>query len=71
MGILYKVEDPLECMIMIDVLQCLGIDYHFEEEIETILSRQYESLTSGGGLHDIALHFRLLRQAGYCISTGG
>ncbi|KAK7836589.1 (3S,6E)-nerolidol synthase 1, chloroplastic [Quercus suber] len=30
-------EDPLEGLFMIDAIQCLGIDYHFQEEIETIL----------------------------------
>ncbi|KAF8411308.1 hypothetical protein HHK36_003855 [Tetracentron sinense] len=64
-----KIEDPLESLIMIDALQRLGIDYHFQEEIKTSLSRQYGNFhASGDGiLYEIALSFRLLRQDGYHV----
>ncbi|KAF8411307.1 hypothetical protein HHK36_003854 [Tetracentron sinense] len=64
-----KVEDPLESLIMIDALQRLGIDYHFQEEIKRSLSRSYENFrTSGdGSLYEVALSFRLLRQDGYHV----
>ncbi|KAF8411309.1 hypothetical protein HHK36_003856 [Tetracentron sinense] len=67
--ILGKVEDPLESLIMIDALQRLGIDYHFQEEIITSLSIQYENFraSSDGSLYEVALSFRLLRQDGYHV----
>ncbi|KAJ4964777.1 hypothetical protein NE237_016626 [Protea cynaroides] len=64
-----ELEDPLESMLMVDALQCLCIDYHFEEEINSILRKHYQIFNSSinADLHDIALHFRLLRQAGYFV----
>ncbi|KAJ4951845.1 hypothetical protein NE237_028677 [Protea cynaroides] len=69
--ILDELDDPSECLIMVDALQRLCIDYHFEEEINTILDKHYGSLITFDnlGLHDIALHFRLLRQVGYFVTT--
>ena len=69
-------EDPLEGLYMIDAIQRLGIDYHFQEEIQTILQRQ-NMISSACGYNDInnqpyetALRFRLLRQNGYYVSSG-
>ncbi|KHN45732.1 (3S,6E)-nerolidol synthase 2, chloroplastic/mitochondrial [Glycine soja] len=51
----------------------LNIDYHFQEEIEAFLRRQYvNSSTIPGGyygndIHEIALCFRLLRQQGFFV----
>ncbi|XP_042481312.1 (3S,6E)-nerolidol synthase 1-like [Macadamia integrifolia] len=68
-----ELDDPLECMIMVDALQRLCIDYHFEDKITTLLNNHYGRLKSTDhhnlGLHDIALHFRLLRQADYFVPT--
>ncbi|XP_050288838.1 (3S,6E)-nerolidol synthase 1-like [Quercus robur] len=68
-------EDPLEGLYMIDAIQRLGIDYHFQEEIETILQRQ-NMISSAYGYNEInnqpyetALRFRLLRQDGYYVSS--
>ncbi|XP_058072978.1 (3S,6E)-nerolidol synthase 1-like [Magnolia sinica] len=73
--VLHCLYDPLECMMMIDSLQCLSIDYHFQEEIEEILSHRYKNLgdqASNGrankGLYNTTLSFRLLRQHGYYVS---
>ncbi|XP_010248179.1 PREDICTED: (3S,6E)-nerolidol synthase 1-like [Nelumbo nucifera] len=74
-GLLLKVEDPLESMALIDALQRLCIDHHFEEEIRTVLSVLYTRFGSDiyqmgtGSLHDVSLCFRLFRQAGYCVPT--
>ncbi|TXG49651.1 hypothetical protein EZV62_025526 [Acer yangbiense] len=67
-------EDPFEGLAMIDAVQRLGIDYHFQGEIEQILQRHYMIITNGSTTHhhqhnlqEIALRFRLLRQEGYNV----
>ncbi|KAL2343917.1 hypothetical protein Fmac_005202 [Flemingia macrophylla] len=59
---------------MVDSIQRLGIDHHFEREIETILSTNYTMLRVHNyhrndyqKLSEVALQFRLLRQEGYYI----
>ncbi|CAN1813652.1 Beta-caryophyllene synthase [Linum perenne] len=57
---------------LIDVIERLGIDYHFEVEIELFLQQLYaEDICRiiDGDLRTAALSFRLLRQHGYNIST--
>ncbi|KAG2689685.1 hypothetical protein I3760_09G150300 [Carya illinoinensis] len=66
--------DPFEGLSMIDAVQRLNIDYHFQEEIEAILQRQYVKYITHGEyghhdeLHVVALRFRLLRQQGYYVA---
>ena len=61
---------------IIDSIQRLGISYHFEREIDEALEQIHNSFTSNnlitkeGGLHFLALLFRLLRQKGHHISSG-
>ena len=59
---------------MVDAILRLGIEYHFQEEIETILKRQYMIFSAQAGhdhdLYEAALRFRLLRQDGYHVSAG-
>ena len=68
-------EDTLEGLMMIDAIQRLGIDYHFKEEIEAVLQRQYMKASNHGesiqDLYEVALRFRLLRQEGYHVPAGG
>ncbi|CAN1190415.1 Beta-caryophyllene synthase [Linum perenne] len=61
---------------LINVIERLGIDYHFEVEIELFLQQLYAEHNSvdscriiDGDLRTAALSFRLLRQHGYNIST--
>ncbi|KAG6696544.1 hypothetical protein I3842_09G152900 [Carya illinoinensis] len=69
-----EAEDPFEGLSMIDAVQCLNIDYHFQEEIEAILRRQYVRYITHGeyghhdDLHVVALRFRLLRQQAYYVA---
>ncbi|KAI4296535.1 hypothetical protein L6164_036485 [Bauhinia variegata] len=67
-------QNPIESLSMIDSVQILGIEYHFEEEIQAVLQRQqlmFGSQTYRGNddheLSEVALQFRLLRQEGYWI----
>ncbi|CAL1386199.1 unnamed protein product [Linum trigynum] len=62
---------------LINAIQCLGIGYHFEMEIEEALKKVY-TLGLGGDsfiekyddidLHHVSLWFRLLRQQGFRVS---
>jgi len=63
----------VEKLNFIDVIERLGIAYHYEKEIDDILYRIYNenSKFEGDEYNDLcicALQFRLLRQHGYNIS---
>nr|AFQ20808.1 S-(+)-linalool synthase [Cinnamomum osmophloeum] len=66
--IVQNLKNPAEQMVMIDNLQRLGIDYHFREEIESILCSLSENDDAISSIHDVALRFRLLREHGYYAS---
>jgi hypothetical protein len=57
-------------MFLVDTLQHLGIDSHFEEQVNTVLSQILESDFSNSSLHEVALRFRLLREQGHWVSPG-
>lgn len=69
-------ENYSEKLDLIDAIQRLGVSYHFENEIETILKQIYDNLyksdsnkeNDDNDLYSIALCFRLLRQQGYRVS---
>ncbi|GMN40957.1 hypothetical protein TIFTF001_010183 [Ficus carica] len=72
---LEKEADPLAQLEHIDMLQRLGISYHFENEIKSILneihSHRFNSLIcEKSNLYATALQFRLLRQHGHCVAPG-
>ncbi|KAL8111151.1 sesquiterpene synthase Cop-like [Apium graveolens] len=68
-------EEPKLLINLIDDIQRLGVSYHFEAEIEAVLQHKsdvYHEFCAGedvDDLHDVALCFRLLRQAGYKVSS--
>ncbi|XP_058728355.1 terpene synthase 10-like [Vicia villosa] len=66
-----KIENEVDQMEFIDVIQRLGVAYHFKNEIKNILDTIYNNQTSNlkKNLHATALKFRLLRQHRYDIST--
>ncbi|KAI4390117.1 hypothetical protein MLD38_002263 [Melastoma candidum] len=72
-----KLDDPLEKLELIDHVQHLGIDRHFEKEIDEQLAELrdvYPEFANGQNdgneqLHSAALVFRLLRRQGYNISS--
>ncbi|XP_060196014.1 (-)-germacrene D synthase-like [Lycium barbarum] len=54
---------------LIDMVQRLGVSYHFETDIEESLKNIYNnSCSQFDKLETVALQFRLLRQAGYNVS---
>lgn len=63
----------VEILNLIDIIERLGIAYHFEKEIDDILYRVYNEnskfeVDDYDDLRICALQFRLLRQHGYNIS---
>ncbi|KAI6684896.1 hypothetical protein NL676_030809 [Syzygium grande] len=70
------VDKPSQMLHLIDQIQRLGIDYHFERDIDEQLEQIHKSYSRldhgdfrGDDLHMVALIFRLLRQQGYNISS--
>jgi hypothetical protein len=61
-------KNTIERMFLLDTLQHLGIDYHFEEQINMVLRQILESEISNSNLHEVSLRFRLLREQGHWVS---
>ncbi|XP_042399446.1 alpha-humulene synthase [Zingiber officinale] len=62
-------DDVLQIMNLVDSIQLLGLDYHFEKEIVTALRLVYGADAENYGLYEFSLRFRLLRQHGYYLSA--
>ncbi|XP_057539368.1 (-)-germacrene D synthase-like isoform X1 [Amaranthus tricolor] len=66
-------KDYKERLILIDVVEQLGIAYHFEDEIEANLQHIYNYSKPNDqhedDLHFVSLRFRLLRQHGFFASS--
>ncbi|KAL1336095.1 hypothetical protein HN51_030494 [Arachis hypogaea] len=70
-------EDPMESLYMVDLIQRLGIEHHFQEDIEAALEKQHfivstdpiDFFQSHHQLDNVALSFRLLRQGGYSLNA--
>ncbi|CAL5434990.1 unnamed protein product [Camellia sinensis] len=62
-----------EQMNLINVLERLGVSYHFEKEIEEQLEQLFAKFEDNEDydLFTIALHFRIFRQHGYKMSCVG
>ncbi|KAL4633133.1 hypothetical protein ACB092_04G099700 [Castanea dentata] len=66
-NLLTSTKDPSVLMKLIDSMQRLGVDYHFEKEIEKVLGIQHPDVTSD--LYTTALLFRIVRERGFPISS--
>lgn len=66
--LLQSCDGALGKMFLVDSLQHLGIDHHFKEEIDNMLSEILGSEFSCSSLHEVALRFRLLREQGHWVS---
>ncbi|XP_057956380.1 probable terpene synthase 9 [Malania oleifera] len=63
-------EDHSALLKLVDSMQRLGVDYHFEEEIKGIMELVHSSVITGDDdLYTTALRFRLQRQYGYPVSS--
>ncbi|KAG7981062.1 hypothetical protein I3843_05G212900 [Carya illinoinensis] len=68
----HKVLEPPKQLDLVDILQRLGVSYHFEDDIRRILKEICNTRTHNGdvceeSLYTTALEFRLLRQNGYNV----
>ncbi|XP_071693553.1 (E)-beta-farnesene synthase-like [Rutidosis leptorrhynchoides] len=67
-------NEYMKILQSIDVVQRLGVAYHFESEIEEALQHIYITYGDKGidhkNLQNISLWFRLLRQQGFNVSSG-
>lgn len=62
-----------DTLVLVDVLERLGIDHYFQEEIDRALCQVHSTELKFGGpkeLHIDALRFRLLRQHGFFVPAG-
>ncbi|KAG2558178.1 tau-cadinol synthase-like [Panicum virgatum] len=67
-GVLFQnCKNIVEKMNLVDVLQRLGIDHHFEEQITTTLHSIHNADFNSGSLNEVSLRFRLLRQQGFWV----
>ncbi|XP_050214272.1 (3S,6E)-nerolidol synthase 1-like isoform X1 [Mercurialis annua] len=66
-------EDAFQGLLMVDAIQRLDVEHHFEEEIDAIILNNYNLIPSthhDRDLYEVALRFRLLRQEGYFMPAG-
>ncbi|XP_055807876.1 (3S,6E)-nerolidol synthase 1-like [Solanum dulcamara] len=59
-------------LVLVDALQRMGIEHHFQEDIQSILQKEYEEsacFLKYQTPFDVSLCFRLLRQEGYHVSS--
>ncbi|XP_042400333.1 alpha-humulene synthase-like [Zingiber officinale] len=62
-----ETSDILQIMNLIDAIQLLGLDYHFEKEIDAALSLISKHDAKNFELYETSLWFRLLRQHGFYV----
>ncbi|KAG6499644.1 hypothetical protein ZIOFF_039434 [Zingiber officinale] len=65
-----ETSDILQIMNLIDAIQLLGLDYHFEKEIDAALSLISKHDAKNYELYETSLHFRLLRQHSFYVPAG-
>ncbi|GLT42239.1 hypothetical protein SLA2020_162520 [Shorea laevis] len=62
-------SDHLKKLYLIDAVQRLGVDYHFEREIEDALEKIHHDSVDCSDLYNIALWFQVLRQQGINVPS--
>ncbi|KAL6648161.1 hypothetical protein ACP70R_012385 [Stipagrostis hirtigluma subsp. patula] len=67
-GLFEACTTTVEQMNLVDTLQHLGIDHHFNKQILSMLSSIHGGEFNSTSLHEVALRFRLLRQQGFWVS---
>lgn len=72
MMLVASADGPSHVLNLVDLIQRLGVSYHFQNEITEALQQIFmdDSGTYDDDLHNVALRFRLLRQQGFNVSCG-
>lgn len=71
--LLSKEAEPVARLKLVDVLQRLGVGYHFEEEIKDALGSmpiERANIMFKDDITSMSLLFRLLREHGFPVSPG-
>jgi hypothetical protein len=69
-GLFEACTSTAEQLKLVDTLQHLSVDHHFEKQILTTLTSIHGAEFNSSCLHEVALRFRLLRQQGFWVSPG-
>ncbi|KAG6495340.1 beta-eudesmol synthase-like [Zingiber officinale] len=64
-----ETDDVVQLMNLIDSVEILGLDYHFENEINEAIRLIYQVDGKSYGIYETSLRFRLLRQHGYYVNA--
>ena len=69
-----KMVDPVNKLELINLLQKLGLSYHFEEDIKKLLKSIYDNISNNDtwdkeASYVVALKFQLLRQHLYITKS--
>ncbi|GLT49357.1 hypothetical protein SLA2020_229200 [Shorea laevis] len=62
-------SEHLKKLYLIDAVQRLGVDYHFEREIDDALEKIYQDGVDCSNLYNVALWFRVFRQQGINVPS--
>ncbi|GKU85980.1 hypothetical protein SLEP1_g574 [Rubroshorea leprosula] len=62
-------SEHLKKLYLIDAVQRLGVDYHFEREIDDALEKIYHDGVDCSNLYNVALWFRVFRQQGINVPS--
>ncbi|KAM3357098.1 hypothetical protein P3S68_023812 [Capsicum galapagoense] len=68
-------DNIIQKLVLIDAIQRLGVEYHFENEIKTSIQNIFDESEQNKNENDVdlyvvALRFRLVRQQRQCMSSG-
>lgn len=63
-------SDLLQKLELVDTLHRIGVDYHYEKEIDELMRDIEDDKSEIFDLHIVALRFYLLRKHGFRVSSG-
>jgi Terpene synthase, N-terminal domain len=70
---IYKEALLVDKLELVDAIQQLGVAYHFEDVINSVINQSIDQISSStmrGDLYEASLLFRLLRMHGFSVHEG-